>query len=240
MHYANIAIRPADDVDLPADGSVLERLPHVRCTRGETHADGRDETLPFLDNWNDTNALQVLPGTTSLPSVPLFTSLEHFLHKRAAIHRYSMPFTWTSYIHPDPAIISQSHFPPPMSMLSAPLRLNNILFLLHFRPFLSTILQRLGWGENFRPRVRMQPLTVFPHCTDLPPPVVSSRMNTLTHRTRNYHQSVCLYRSTVIFRTYCHPARPLLKLMTLTIPFRFVPCQLSPAERTVPSFHSHV
>jgi ATP-dependent DNA helicase PIF1 len=43
-HYANIAIRPADDVDLPADGSVLERLPHVRCTRGETHADGRDDS----------------------------------------------------------------------------------------------------------------------------------------------------------------------------------------------------
>ena len=32
-----------------------------------------------------------------------------------------------------------------------------------------TISQRLGWGENFRPRVRMQPLTVFPHRTDLPP-----------------------------------------------------------------------
>jgi hypothetical protein len=42
-HYANIAIRPADDVDLPADGSVLERLPHIHCARGENHTDGRDD-----------------------------------------------------------------------------------------------------------------------------------------------------------------------------------------------------
>ena len=42
-HYANIAIRPAADVDLPADGSVLERLPHVHSAPGETHADDRDD-----------------------------------------------------------------------------------------------------------------------------------------------------------------------------------------------------
>jgi hypothetical protein len=42
-HYATIAIRPADDVDLPADGSVLEHLPHIRWARGENHTDRRDD-----------------------------------------------------------------------------------------------------------------------------------------------------------------------------------------------------
>lgn len=31
-YYANVAIRPADQIDLPEDSSIIERLPHVQST----------------------------------------------------------------------------------------------------------------------------------------------------------------------------------------------------------------
>jgi hypothetical protein len=45
-YYANVALRPTDQVDLPADGDVLERLPHVESTHGarETSDDDARET----------------------------------------------------------------------------------------------------------------------------------------------------------------------------------------------------
>jgi hypothetical protein len=177
-HYANITIRLADDVDLPADGSVLERLPHVRCTHGETHADGRDETLPFLDNWNDTNArpVRIRPPT---PAGPAWNDV---LAERAIVHVTGTFFAQTGChpslldaVHMDVIYSSRSchhiaiAFPPSHVYAVGTITTEQYYVSPTFSALPLTISQRLGWGENFRPRVRMQPLTVFPHRTDLPP-----------------------------------------------------------------------
>jgi hypothetical protein len=49
-YYADIAIRPDGEVDLPADGSVLERLPHVVSSRGDAQSAGPRESPPSTDS----------------------------------------------------------------------------------------------------------------------------------------------------------------------------------------------
>ena len=43
-YYANIAVRPADQVDLPIDGDILERLPHVESNRAAQETGDNEDT----------------------------------------------------------------------------------------------------------------------------------------------------------------------------------------------------
>ena len=49
-YYADIAIRPAGEVDLPVDGSILDRLPNVLSSRGHANSSAADDSPPSTDS----------------------------------------------------------------------------------------------------------------------------------------------------------------------------------------------